>query len=259
MNQTHILKQRADTINSIKKVVRAKKLIAASLWQNLAKQTKHLHLCCAYLQKSLKFKIAVTSFSRIPPILLQSQSPGKSAGIIFGIDDIMCGGFGNSLSHIAQHMPHDILYVFGDKTAQSFPQADHRGNLSCSFDQMYSFAIELLEQISQSKITSLDVLSLTNHKFSWAPLLPLLQPQLASTKELDDEDSDLTQAPALLLALRLYEKCIVVRAQENFERITATDQSVKNCDELLAELKLQQNKMRQAAITQELAEILAGL
>ena len=41
-------------------------------------------------------------------------------------------------------------------------------------------------------------------------------------------------------------------------RMTAMDSATKNADEIIDDLRLQYNKARQAAITQELAEIVSG-
>ena len=48
------------------------------------------------------------------------------------------------------------------------------------------------------------------------------------------------------------------RASEQAARRTAMDSATQNADEMIADLSLQFNRARQAAITQEITEIVAG-
>jgi len=56
----------------------------------------------------------------------------------------------------------------------------------------------------------------------------------------------------------IYGACIENSAGEQAARKTAMENATENADEMLANLSLSYNRARQAAITQELTEIIAG-
>ena len=56
----------------------------------------------------------------------------------------------------------------------------------------------------------------------------------------------------------LYGALCESRASEQAARRTAMDSATQNADEMIASLSLQFNRARQAAITQEITEIVAG-
>ena len=60
------------------------------------------------------------------------------------------------------------------------------------------------------------------------------------------------------LKVQLYKAVLDSNAAENGARMTAMDKATENAGELLKELKLTYNRTRQAAITKEILEIVAG-
>ena len=56
----------------------------------------------------------------------------------------------------------------------------------------------------------------------------------------------------------IYSALIDSFCSEQQARMTAMDSANRNAEELLAELSLQYNRVRQAAITQEITEVTAG-
>jgi len=60
------------------------------------------------------------------------------------------------------------------------------------------------------------------------------------------------------LKIQLYKSILDSNAAENGARMTAMDKATENAGDLLKELKLTYNRTRQAAITKEILEIVAG-
>ena len=60
------------------------------------------------------------------------------------------------------------------------------------------------------------------------------------------------------LKLQLFKAVLDSHASEHGARMTAMHQATENATELQKELKLQYNKLRQAAITNEILEIVGG-
>ena len=98
------------------------------------------------------------------------------------------------------------------------------------------------------------------------PLLPLVKQESQSEKapitsdilyEPDSETVLQTIVPEYLGGI-LYGALCESRAAEQAARRTAMDSATSNADDMIAELSLQFNRARQAAITQEITEIVAG-
>jgi F-type H+-transporting ATPase subunit gamma len=60
------------------------------------------------------------------------------------------------------------------------------------------------------------------------------------------------------LKIQLYKEVLDSNAAENGARMTAMDKATENAGDLLKDLKLTYNRTRQAAITKEILEIVAG-
>ena len=94
-------------------------------------------------------------------------------------------------------------------------------------------------------------------------MLPLLQESSADAKESDIlyEPDSTTVFEAIVpeyLGGILYGALCESRAAEQAARRTAMDSATQNADEMIADLSLKFNQARQAAITQEITEIVAG-
>lgn len=94
------------------------------------------------------------------------------------------------------------------------------------------------------------------------PILPV------NTKEISVSQTDYIYQPnqedilvGLIpksLKVQLYKAVLDSNASENGARMTAMDKATENAGDLLKELKLTYNRTRQAAITKEILEIVAG-
>ena len=94
------------------------------------------------------------------------------------------------------------------------------------------------------------------------PLLPLKQPEnISSGSDIVYEPDSETVFAAIIpeyLGGVLYGALCESRAAEQAARRTAMDSATQNADEMIAGLSLQFNRARQAAITSEIIDIIAG-
>ena len=95
--------------------------------------------------------------------------------------------------------------------------------------------------------------------------LPILPPAESTegTLELDyifqpSRDEIVEELIPKSLKIQVYKAILDSNAAEHGARMTAMDQATENAGELLKELKLTYNRTRQAAITKEILEIVAG-
>ena len=95
--------------------------------------------------------------------------------------------------------------------------------------------------------------------------LPVLPVPVTSGKKIEtdyilqpSQDEILKGLIPKSLKVQLYKAVLDSNASENGARMTAMDKANENAGELLKELKLMYNRTRQAAITKEILEIVAG-
>jgi len=95
----------------------------------------------------------------------------------------------------------------------------------------------------------------------WLPVLPLKVDK--KTEEADyifqpNQEEIITGLIPKSLKVQLFKAVLESNASENGARMTAMDKATENAGELLKDLRLTYNRTRQAAITKEILEIVAG-
>ncbi len=121
--------------------------------------------------------------------------------------------------------------------------------LSGEADEIYIGYTNFVSVLSQTPVM-LQVLPLTAHKPSEARQADILY-------EPGSEEVFQTIVPEYVGGL-LYGALCESRAAEQAARRTAMDAATQNADDMIADLSLKFNQARQAAITQEITEIVAG-
>jgi len=95
----------------------------------------------------------------------------------------------------------------------------------------------------------------------WLPVLPLKVEK--KTEQIDyifqpNQEEIITGMIPKSLKVQLFKAVLESSASENGARMTAMDKATENAGELLKDLRLTYNRTRQAAITKEILEIVAG-
>ena len=121
--------------------------------------------------------------------------------------------------------------------------------LSGEFDQVYVAYTNFVSVLSQTP--------------SVLQLLPLVRQQRSGAIKADvlyepDSTTVFEQIIPEYIGGVLYGALCESRASEQAARRTAMDSATQNADEMIAQLSLEFNRARQAAITQEITEIVAG-
>jgi F0F1-type ATP synthase gamma subunit len=253
VNQLVALNQKVKHLHIVEQVIATKKHIATSEWQRAQIKSAHTQKFYNTLQASVTKKLRTTPREQIPPSLI-SCGVGNKVCVVFGGDDGWCGGFNYQIIKQARVREFDKVYVFGAKVARDV-RGQYIGSLSISGAEMLKFAQSLIDDLTNT--TSISALYIQNRNAKWEELLPLA-PHPGESDEIDSADNDLSNAPSMLLSSRLYQICKASQAEENFERILATDESSKNCSEMMATVKIDVNKERQRLITEAITEVTSG-
>ena len=222
------------------------------------------------------------------PTYMAEREPKKVAIIVVSSDKGLCGGLNaNLLREVTQfaakeaQLGQEISYSLIGTKAQSFFRS-YGGNVVTateklgddpSIEQLVGSMKILLDSFAEGEI---DKVYLASNKFvntmtqqpEVTQLLPLKKIE-EQTEEVDGPRWDYIYEPddsrALLDALMeryieslLYQAVIENIACEQAAKMVAMKSATDNAGELIEELQLVYNNARQAAITQEISEIVAG-
>ena len=202
----------------------------------------------------------------------------------------LCGAFNNNVikrvrTLIAENADKDItLLPIGKKMADAFanrpelrPGAGLPKNASDIFDNLTFENASTIAQSFMDKFSEghIDRVVLVYNSFKNAavhdlnveqmlPVLPVESETDAPAKKVSDYFYEPNKAEIFKevipksLKIQLYKAILDSNAAEHGARMTAMHQATDNASELLKDLKLTYNKARQAAITNEILEIVGG-
>jgi len=223
------------------------------------------------------------------PTYMAEREPKKVAIIVVSSDKGLCGGLNaNLLREVTQfaakeaQLGQEISYSLIGTKAQSFFRS-YGGNVVTateklgddpSIEQLVGSMKILLDSFAEGEV---DKVYLASNKFvntmtqqpEVTQLLPLKKIEEQTEEEVDGHRWDYIYEPddsrALLDALMeryieslLYQAVIENIACEQAAKMVAMKSATDNAGELIEELQLVYNNARQAAITQEISEIVAG-
>lgn len=140
-----------------------------------------------------------------------------------------------------------------------------------SFDNVAKIGVHVMDAFRKGEFDKVEIVynefkNVATQILRVEQFLPILPP--AEDKTIKTSQTDYIYQPnqAEILAglipkslkVQLYKAVLDSNAAENGARMTAMDKATDNAGELLKELKLTYNRTRQAAITKEILEIVAG-
>jgi F-type H+-transporting ATPase subunit gamma len=218
------------------------------------------------------------------PYLVENGSERK-AMIVITSNKGLAGGYNSNIVKEVVNtgfQPADVdIYAVGRKGVEGLSRKGYRiveDDSEAINEPLYRDAVEItsrvLEAYSSGKVGEI-YMAYTNFKNTVSQearlvkLLPLNMDELPAPEESDEADMVLMnyepEAEEALDALipkyisnLLYGAFVEALASENGARMQAMDSATTNADNMIADLSLSYNRARQASITQELTEIIAG-
>ncbi len=274
---TKEIKNRIRSMESTKQITKAMEMVAASKLRKAQHQVNNARPYFETLKDAMAEIMAANSDFTSP--YLEERPGNRILHVIIAGDRGLAGGYNsNILKACYQKMldgEHAVLPI--GKKATEFFRARQMKLLSDTYSvaetvsvgDCFSMANQVCKaflageydevHIEYTKFVS--VLTQTPQEMK---LLPLEREEKAEKKDLSDilyePDSDTvfdTIVPEYLGGVIFGALC-ESRAAEQAARRTAMDSATQNADEMIADLALKFNQARQAAITQEITEIVAG-
>jgi len=283
------LKTRIASVKSTQKITRAMKLVAAA---KMKRATDAALASRAYsdevtaVLRSLMARVDAADHA----LLTAHDEVKKVAVILVTADRGLCGGFNNNLMRRVENWTweqgkthtafSDVeLQSFGKKAQSYFGSRGFRFGRSVTDLKPDMFNLEVAKLVadltSRYESGELDEVYLAYNRYVntlvQEPTIEKLFPLSHLAGEAAEEPEELVdfvyepsqgvildQILPLFLRTRLTQVFLESEAGEHAARMTAMDNATRNATDVIERLSLEYNRARQAAITTELVEIVAG-
>ncbi len=281
------LKGRINSVKSTQKITKAKQMVAAAKLrkaQAAAEAARPYAERLASVMGSLASRIA--GQDNAPKLLSGNGSDKRHLLVVVNTDKGLCGGLNSNLVRAAIAKAKQLeadgktveFYLVGRKgrapIKRSFPDqiAKHFDTSTVrnpGFDEAEAVADELLELFEAGKF---DIAHLVYPIFKSAlaqdptiqQVVPVPAPEVeaetgGSVVEYEPgEEEILEELLPRYVKTQLFGALLEIAASEQGASMTAMDNATRNAGDLIQKLTIQYNRSRQAAITTELVEIIAG-
>ena len=282
------LKGRINSVKSTQKITKAKQMVAAAKLrkaQAAAEAARPYAERMAAVMASLAGKVAGNAGA--PPLLAGTGSDQRHLLVVVNTDKGLCGGLNSNIVKAAlikaraliAEGKHVSFYLVGRKgrapIRRAFPdsigtQFDTSEVRDPGFAEAGKIAADLVQMYDAGKF---DVAHLIYATFKSAlaqdpteqQIIPVPAPKAdasavsgAAVDYEPDEEEILAELLPRYLNTQIFGALLEISASEQGASMTAMDNATRNAGELIQKLTIQYNRSRQAAITTELIEIIAG-
>lgn len=286
--QLQVLRRRIRSVTSTKKITKAQELVATS---RIAKAQERVLAARPYADAITHVLTALASNASLDHPLLVARQRIQRAGVLLVTSDRgLCGGYNANAIRTAEQLmqrlrgdgKQPVLYVIGRKGIAYYRfrnrpiEASWSGfSEQPSFDDARAAGETLIEAFvagseGQAATAGLDELHIVSTQFRslmtqtpvtrlLAPMQVSVEPGLHPAYEFEPGAEELLDA--LLpkyINTRIFAALLDSAASESASRRRAMKSATDNAEELIKKYTRDMNSARQAAITQEISEIVGG-
>lgn len=273
---TKEIKTRIRSMESTKQITKAMEMVAASKLRHAQARVQNTRPYFQILYQTITD--IVSANSEFASAYLTPRTVKKSAYIVIAGDRGLAGGYNSNILKMVQSHTADknvTVLPIGKKAVDYFHSrkvAVMTEQYVCAADMKAGDCFNVAKQLCQAYLRGevdevfigyTDFVSVLSQNPVMLQMLPLQAPQKQEFSKSDilyepcSEDVFAAIVPEYVGGV-LYGALCESRAAEQAARRTAMDAATQNADEMIAELSLKFNQARQAAITQEITEIVAG-
>ena len=275
---TKEIKNRIRSMESTKQITKAMEMVAASKLRRAQAQVANSRPYFEILRDTVN-DIVENNLDFSSPYL-KDQADGKILYIVIAGDRGLAGGYNSNILKMvmSEIKGKDAAVLPIGKKAVDYFRAHKISVWTDSYAQAADMSIgdcfSVSKQIckafkaaefSQIRIAYTTFVSVLSQTPATMQLLPLIcekgedkkKPTMITMYEPNDEEVFEAIVPEYLGGI-LYGALCESRASEQAARRTAMDSATSNAEDMIADLSLKFNRARQAAITQEITEIVAG-
>ncbi len=275
------LRRRIRSVKNTQQITRAMKMVAAARMRRAQERVQNARPYSEQMRVFLSSLAARAEESDHP--LLERRPARKVLLVLVTADRGLCGAFNSNLLRTAQRYLNErrdqetLLMAAGRKGRDFFrkrglhTQAEHVNIFQrrVEFSSAQQIAAEILNLYSNRSVDAVDFIynefkSLLVASLKVERVLPIEPAQLPPGETAADYIYE--QPPGVILAdllpryleAEVYRALLESQAAELAARMTAMDTATRNARDLLGALTLRLNRVRQAAITKEIIEIVSG-
>lgn len=286
------IRTRIGSVKSTRKITKAMKMVAAARLKKAENAARALRPYAARTKEVISSLAARTDRTDFP-LLAEREETRNVLLVVLTSDKGLCGAFNANVNRAAERFIKDKgaaaldaatsetiasikTSIVGRKGKTFFTQREipieryYEDVLS----DLHSEKAELIGQdlIQDFTRQDLDAVFLVYNQYKSAmtqttvvePLLPIVPDAIEDLENPVDylyepsREAVLAEVLPLYVNVQVYRALLESVASEMGARMTAMESATKNASELIEKLTLQYNKLRQAAITTELMEIISG-
>ncbi|MEM9309805.1 MAG: F0F1 ATP synthase subunit gamma [Pseudomonadota bacterium] len=279
------LKGRINSVKSTQKITKAKQMVAAAKLRRAQAAAEAARPYAERLSGVMASLASKVTGDGAPKLLSGTGSDSRVLLVVVNTDKGLCGGLNSNLVKAAKAKAQDLIadgkdvtfYLVGKKgrapLARDFANQigkhfDTSTVKTPGFDEADAIGTELLGMFEAGEF---DVAHLVYPTFKSAlaqdptidQLIPVPSPEASedSGAVVEYEPGEEEILEALLpryVKTQLFGALLEREASEHGASMTAMDNATRNAGDLIKDLTIQYNRSRQAAITTELIEIIAG-
>ena len=272
--QISAIKKRLQTVNSTKKLTKATELVATVKLQKYSTNT----LSNEEYAKNLRRFIAAALRGEAPEqednLYLIETKVDNPLYIVITSNSGLCGSYNQELlKYVEENVPKDVpIFAIGTIGYNWLMKNDFM--VVKKYDELEDLKPRILNQLIQNilllyqndEISEINVVytkyvNTLTYKPTVLKLLPFETEEAEKGEEILLEPSRnevLNTLIPMYISSQIYVCFLESKTSENAARRNAMNVANKNAEQLVTELQLSYNKARQAAITQEMNEIVAS-
>ena len=274
------IRRRIRSVKSTQQITRAMKMVAAA---RLRRAQDSIFNARPYANEMLTLleSLAARTEQRAHPLLAERPIQ-KVLLVLITADRGLCGAFNANLiraaqDYIEEHSRNEVsMIAVGRKGRDAFRRrdivmvADHINLFAhLEFSHAQQIAKQIIDLYTQQKVDAVDFVynefkSIMTQRVRVERYLPIKPVQPAKGEVLIDYIYEQPAAEIMNVLLpryveiEVYRALLESRAAELAAQMTAMDAATNNASELIDSLTLHMNRVRQAAITREIIEVVSG-
>jgi F-type H+-transporting ATPase subunit gamma len=276
MANLRAIRNRIRSVKSTQKITKAMKMVAAA---RLRRAQEKVVQSTPYKLKIEELFVRLTQATTNHP-LLQKREVQKRLVVVMASDRGLCGAFNSTLfrtvmKDLKQSSVHTEVMPIGKRAAGFFASRnvkvfESRRDFWTGFDHAKShelvqhlvglFMNKTFDQIDVYSNEFISVMAQKPKLMTLIPIAPDVDKKAAPLNYIfkPDQATILNELVPKAIDIRFYVACLHSLAGEFGARMAAMDSATRNAGEMIDSLTLNMNRVRQAAITNELVEIISG-
>ncbi len=266
------IKNRIKSVENTRQITKAMQLVATS---KMRKAKERIEASRPFFETLSEALNDISRGNRDFSSPFTREAEGKSCHIVIAGDRGLAGGYNNNLFKSIEYNDGDIIFPIGKKVVEHFAKKDvmffttsYQIAADVSISDCNSIGQALTDAFLKGEFTKLDIhytgfVNVLSQVPSYKKILPII-PQGDAT----EKKSLIIYEPSPEVVFEkivphyiggiVYGALCESIASELSARRTAMENATDNAGEIIDNLSLTYNRARQAAITQELTEIVAG-